>query len=336
MNQKIKTEYHYLTKTGALKELNKTNTNLEKKTFLVLDSSVCLDLVNIVNKKNISKDSKRKAFELIKYSQKKSMHPFEIFALLELSLDKSTYKLDTDKFLDLSNKLIFAFKYPLEKLKKNDFNFSNNFFQLEKPILNNEASVFVEQILVHYCALLKIREIANKGLGKQKAKKNILEFIDWMNSELGLILGLEYQLAFQIFGGNNNFNSMIKESANKEKTLKALWGSSWDLLHARLSRNSKQLSEIVDEDVNSIFVTNDKRLFELLSPKVEYFTEFDRTRIIITDGEEDYPPHFDEDFLTKLNKKFIDIFNSRAINKVKYPDDESIKNMIEKMEKDFK
>ena len=71
MNQKIKTEYHYLTKTGALKELNKTNTNLEKKTFLVLDSSVCLDLVNIVNKKNISKDSKRKAFELIKYSQKK-------------------------------------------------------------------------------------------------------------------------------------------------------------------------------------------------------------------------------------------------------------------------
>lgn len=224
-----KNEYHYLTKFGALRGFKKSNPNTEKKTFLVLDSSVCLDIVNIVNKKDINKDSKRKVFELIEYSQKKSMQPFEIFALLELSLDKITYKLNTYKFLDIGNKLKFAFQFPLEKLRKNDFDFSTNFFQANKPNLNNDASAFIEQILVHYSALLKIREIASKGLGKQKAKENIIEFIDWMNIELGLILGLEYQLAFQIFGGNNSFNAMIKEDSSKEKALKTLWGSSWDL-----------------------------------------------------------------------------------------------------------
>ena len=259
----------------------------------------------------------------------------EIFALLELSLDKITYKLNTYKFLDIGNKLKFAFQFPLEKLRKNDFDFSTNFFQANKPNLNNDASAFIEQILVHYSALLKIREIASKGLGKQKAKENIIEFIDWMNIELGLILGLEYQLAFQIFGGNNSFNAMIKEDSSKEKALKTLWGSSWDLLHARMSRNSRQLSEIVNEDVNSIFITNDKRLFELLSPQVEFSSEFGKTGISITTGKESYPPHFNPDFVEELNKKILDIFEKRAVKKIEYPDNNLVKNMIINMEKNL-
>ena len=89
----MKNEYHYLTELGALKGLKKAYPNFQKKAFLVLDSSICLDIVSIVNKKNIRKESKRKAFELIDYSQKKSMSPFGVFALLELSLDKTTYKI---------------------------------------------------------------------------------------------------------------------------------------------------------------------------------------------------------------------------------------------------
>lgn len=328
----MNTEYHYLTEFGALKGLKKTNPILEKKTFLVLDSSVCLDIVNIVNKRDINKDSKRKAFELIEYSQKKSMLPFEIFALLELTLDKITYKLNTEKFFDLSNKLKFAFQFPLNRLKKNDFNFSTDSYQSENPTINNNLSAFVEQILVHYSALLKIREIACRGLCRQKAKKNIIEFIDWMDSELGLILGIEYQLAFQIFGGNNDFNPMIKENSNKERAIKALWGTAWDLLHARISRNSKQLSKIVSKDINSIFITNDKRLYELLSPQIEFASEFDRSKISITDGNENFPPHFDDDFVKKLNEKMIKIIEERTLNKVIYPDNDLIKKLIIDME----
>lgn len=325
-------EYHYLNKFGSVKGLNKNNPNLEKKTFLVLDTSVCLDIINIVNKKHINKDSKRKAFKLIKYSQKKSMPIFEILALLELSFEKLTYKLNTEKLLDFSNKLKFAFQFPLERLRKNDFDFLINFQLLEKKEIKNNADDIIEQILVHYSVLLKIREIACKGLNKQKSQKNILEFIDWMESELNMILGLEYQLAVQIFGGNNSFNSMIKENSTKENTLKALWGTAWDLLHARVGRNSKQLSALVDEDVNAIFITNDKKLYELIAPQIELTTQYDRTRISITSGEENHPPHFGDDFMDNLNQIILKIFEKRVSKKVNYPDNDFIKSLIFDME----
>lgn len=133
-------EYHYLNKFGSVKGLNKNNPNLEKKTFLVLDSSVCLDIISIVNKKHINKDSKRKAFELIKYSQKKSMPIFEILALLELSFEKSTFKLNTEKLLDFSNKLKFAFQFPLERISQmkiyNATTWITNKFGLFEPLKN--------------------------------------------------------------------------------------------------------------------------------------------------------------------------------------------------------
>ena len=331
----MKNEYHYLTEFGSLKGFNKTNPSFVKKTFLVLDSSVCLDIINIVNKKSINKESRRKAFELIRYSQKKSMPPFEVLALLELSSDKSTYKLNAEKFFDFGDKLKFAFQFPLEILKKNDFNFSINFHSPKTRSINNNANPFVEQLLVHYCALLKIREIARKGLNKEKSKENIIEFFDWMNSELGLILGLEYQLAFQIFGGNNNFNTMIKENSNKEKAIKALWGTAWDLLHARVSRNSKQLAGIVSEDINSIFVTNDKKLFELLAPQIEFATQFDRSKISLTSGNENYPPHFDNEFVKSLNEKIIEIYKHRILNSVIYPDIDKVTHLITNLEKNM-
>jgi len=329
----LKNEYHYLTELGVLKGLKKAYPNFQKKAFLVLDSSICLDIVNIVNKKNIQKESKRKAFELIDYSQKKSMPPLGIFALLELSLDKTTYKVNTDKLLDLNNKLNFAFQFPLNRIRKNEFNFSRNFNQLEKPIIHNNGSEIVEQILVHYSALLKIREIARNGLGKQRAKKNLIEFIDWMEFELDLILGIEYQLAFQIFGGNSIFNAMIKENSTGEKALKTLWGTAWDLFHARVSRNSDQLSQIVNEEVNSIFVTNDHRLYELLSPQIGFIREFDRTKISITDGEENCPPNFDSDFISEMNNRFIEINKSRVSKKVVYPTNDFVKSIILDLEK---
>lgn len=325
-----KSEYHYLTEFGVLKGFNKSNIDKTKKTLLVLDSSVCLDIINVVNKKPITKISKRKVFELIKYSQKKSMPIFEIFALLELSINKRTHQLDEKKFFDFSKKIKFAFGIHLKDLKKNNFNFSiKSNTDIE---IHNNFTAFVEQISVYYCALLKIREIASKGLGKQRAKKNIFELLDWMELKLGIILGLEYQLAFQIFGGNTGFNSMIKENSNKERTLRALWGSAWDLFHARVSRNSRQLSEIVSENVNSIFITNDKKLHELLAPQITFSSEYERTKISVTAGEENYPPYYDDDFISELNGKLYKIFDQREFKSPIYPESEKIKNLINDLE----
>ena len=329
-NSKI--AYHYLNEFGSVIDLNKINPNPGKKTFLVLDSSVCLDIISIVNKKHINKESRRKAFELIKYSYKKSMQIFEILALLELSTDKSTYKLNTEKFLDFSNKLNFAFHFPLERLRKNEFDYLINFKEPKKIEIQDNPKDIIEQILIHYCALLKIREIACKGLGKHNSKKNILEFIHWMNSELNLILGLEYQLAIQIFGGNNGFNTMIKENSTKENALKALWGTAWDLFHARVGRNSGQLSEIISEDINTMFITNDRKLYELIAPQIELASKYDRSKITLTTGEENHPPHFDDAFMSHLNEIILEIYEGRVLNKVIYPNNDFIKNLIYNME----
>ncbi|MDY7396337.1 hypothetical protein UMM65_13885 [Aureibaculum sp. 2210JD6-5] len=328
----MKHEYYYLTEFGEFKYFDKKNPDLKKSTFLVLDSSVCLDIVNVVNKKANNKLSRRKAFEVLKYSKKKSMPPFIVFGLLELSLDKLTFRIDGEKFIDMSNKINFAFNFPLERLKKNDFDFSKNFYSPSNSNINENATPIMEQLFIHYSALLKIREIASKDLSKEKSKENIVYFIEWMNSELEMILGIEYQLAFQIFGGNTSFRSMIKENSGKEKTLKALWGTAWDLFHARVSRNSSQLSTIIGEDINSIFVTNDKKLFQLLAPQIEIMSKVGKTKIYMTDGNAENPPHFDDLFIEKLNDKVKCIFNKRDLSDVNYPNTEMIKTIISKLE----
>lgn len=334
MKKNVKFEYHYLDMFGEFKGLNKRFSNLKAKNYyLVLDSSVCLDIIDFINKKKQVKEKKVKAFELIKFAQKKSFPIFDMIALLELSVNKLTQKIDTDKFHDMKMKLDFAFKFPFDRLKKGEFDFKKNYYSPTSPDINNNASVFLEQIYIFYCSLLKMREIAKKnGLNKHKSKKNIIEFIDWMDTELDMILGLEYQLSVQIFGGNNHFRPMIKDMSEKEKALKAIWGTAWDLFHSRFSRNSSQLSKIVDEDVNSVFVTNDKRLYELLAPEIDSTTEFGNTRMSIMNNRDSLPPHLDDDFVDEMNTKFIDILESREQIEKEYPEHSKVMNLIKHLE----
>lgn len=337
MRTNLKFEYHYLDIFGEFKGLQRRFSNSKnKKHYLVLDSSVCLDIIDFINKKNQVKEKKAKTLELIKFAQKKSFPTFEMIALLELSINKLTQKIDTDKFNDMKMKLDFAFKCPFNKLKKGDFDFKKNYYSPTPININNNGSLFLEQINVFYCALLKMREIAKKnGLNKHKSRENIIEFVDWMNTELEMILGVEYQLCIQIFGGNNDFRPMIKDMSNKEKALKAVWGTAWDLFHSRFSRNSSQLSAIVDEDVNSVFVTNDKRLYELLAPKIDSTTEFGNTRISIMNNSDSLPPHLDDIFVEEMNLKLIDIFESRGQIEKEYPENKKIINLIEQLEKNI-
>ncbi|MCD9586045.1 hypothetical protein [Tenacibaculum maritimum] len=74
-------------------------------------------------------------------------------------------------------------------------------------------------------------------------------------------------------------------------------------------------------------------MYELLSPQVELITEFDRTKVILTEGNEDYPPHFDDDFVNEINERFMNHYKDRVLKKVIYPDNELIKSMIIDLEK---
>ncbi len=144
----------------------------------------------------------------------------------ELCYDKETLEILDDKLWDIKNKVDFIFRYPVKLLKRFEFDYDLNFHSASKQeSLNNSLKPIISNLHLYYAALLKIRDIADSGLKKANAEKNIELFVEWMEDELDLFLGLEYSLALEIFGGNSKFRSMIKFCANKEATVKALWGT---------------------------------------------------------------------------------------------------------------
>lgn len=337
--KKVKSEYHYLTQNGELKGLQKRIPNFTKETFLVLDSSVCLDILNLINKKNINKESKRKAIDLVRFLQKKGLEIFEFFALFELCYDKSKLELDEEKFDDFNYKIHYAFNIPFEKLRDNQFDTPSQKHLAPDPIKNNISSLMINQLLIYYCGILKIKNIAQGGIGKkygaEKAKKNIFHFIDWMDSKLGIVLGLEYMLAVNIFGGNDLYRPMIGDNLDKDKVLKVLWGTAWDLFHARLSRNDTQLSKIVSRDVNSIFVTNDKRLYGLLAPDTIIFSEYDQSKITYSNPDPKLTPLINDTLAIELKERILEIIAKRKSQNPVIPDNQYIKKLIMELEQNI-
>lgn len=296
--------------------------------ILVLDSCVCLDIVNFIKWKDKSKFDKSKIFELIEYAQKHKIKHFSLYALV----DRETVELQSEKFIDFKNKIAFAFQIPIKKLKKFDFNFDdyifNNYSMANNPILN---LLIDERVNIFYAGLLKICEISQKGLKVELAEKNVEEFVNWMEHELDVILGYEYTLALSIFGGNSNFRSMLKIGSTKERMLKAAWASAWDLFHAKVSCHRGQLSEIVSQNVYPIFVTNDYNLATLISPEVSSYIRYEHTRLSFVDGE--VYSGYSEDFFERLNKRFIELnLNRIKKNTNRTLDTENIKKVIKKLE----
>lgn len=276
--------------------------------MLVLDSSVCLDIINVIRWKKSSHAEKAKIFNLIEHAQKNEIDWTPIFALLESCYDRKTLAIQEEKLLDFKERIDFAFQFPSKLLKKFSYDFETNYYVLNRPKLENKSIEILvnEQLNLHYVALLKICEIAQSGLKRELAEKNIENFIDWMVSDLNIFLGIEYALALRIFGGDSKFLSMVKLGSSKEKILKAAWGTAWDLFHVRVSCNRIQLSAMMERKVYPIFVTKDVSLFKLLSPQVEYYSKYKSTKLSVVSKDE-YPPNYSDLFMETLNKKILEI-----------------------------
>lgn len=329
--------FHFISDFGKTKlptksELLRHIGSDEEQLIFVLDSSVCLDIVNIIRRKQSAHSDKTKVFNLIEYVQKNGIDWTPIFALIESCYDRKTLDIQEDKFLDFKNKIDFAFQYPFKLLKRFEYDFETNYVVFEKPKLENKSIELIvnERLNLHYSALLKIYEISQAGLKGEFAEKNIETFIDWMIEELDIILGIEYSLALQIFGGHTKFRSMIKLGASKEVVLKAAWGTAWDLFHTRVSCNRIQLSEMLRRKVYPIFVTKDETLFELLSPQVEFYTKYNLSKLSVTE-KNIYPPNYSDSFMDYLNKKMLRIGLDR-IGADTSPDINKIKSIIQKLE----
>lgn len=332
--------YFYLSDLGRtqLPSNGEISNFLEKENMYVLlnlDSSICLDIVNFVRHKKAARINKNKVLNLIEYVQKHDVEPTAIFALTELCYDRKTFAIQEEKFWDFKNKMDFVFKYPYKLLKKYEFDYEINYHVFKKQELQKKSiEAIIDQLNIYYAALLKIRELAKANLGREFAEKNILNFVEWMVDDLNIVLGPEFSLALQIFGGNSDFRSMLKLDSNKEIALKAIWGSAWDLFHVRASCNSRQLSEIVGRTVYPIFITNDSNLFTLSSPSVGFYAKLNSTKLVITENNV-YPPHYTNLFMERLNIKMQEIAEDRIIkDAIIIPS--KIKSIVEQLEKNLK
>lgn len=180
-----------------------------------------------------------------------------------------------------------------------------------------------------YSAMLKICELSKKGLSAGWAEKNITAFLDWMEHELNIILGVDYSFALEIFGGNTKFRSMIKLGAGKQKILASARGAAWDMFHAKMSRNKNQLSYISGYKVYPLFVTNDQVLAELISPKVGSYEKSGRSQV--SRVERNNKLNYSEGFWKYLDERLLKI-KAERIGRNSSVDREKVKAIINVLE----
>lgn len=330
--------FHFLSDIGKIplpskSEISKHFELTGEQIILVLDSSVCLDIIKLVDHKNKATSDKQKIYNLIDYSQKNEVDFFSIFALVESCYNRTTLKIQSDKFFDFNCRIQFAFFYPLKKLRKFHYNFEDNFYAIKpKPTSAEPAEIIIDsRINPYYVGLLKIAQIAQKnGVSKHKAEKNIESFINWMEDDLNFFLGQEYMLALNIFGGNTAFGSMLKIGGKKEAIIKATWGTAWDMFHAKMSINRDLISELIEKKVFPIFVTNDVTLYNLMSPYVDSYVKRNFKKVTIIQNNA-YPPFFSNDFMDKLNERMTKLTIERFYNENEL-DSEHVRRLITELE----
>ena len=303
--------YKSLPEEKEISELSKDNI----EPILFLDSCVCLNIIKVVDyKRKATNANLQKVINLKRYISKYDIKVRPMFGLFELSYEKGDF--DIKKYWDFKTRIKFFEKIPLKNFLTFKYDFSRDFFVFGTPELNLKSSFnSLEYIFLNaYCSLLKIRAISLNGLSKNKAEKNITEFFNWMSQELGIVLGIEYKLALNIFGGSTEYRKMIWLDGDKKLLKKKLIGTAWDIFHTRLCTNNFEFAKMLEnKGIEGYFITNDNLLFTLhsqysLSGIIEKSKNLGTMRIFNTDFN---LPHFTDEFIDKQNEKILTVMSER-------------------------
>ena len=232
--------------------------------FLILDSNVCFDIIQVVNKKVLNEPNLTALTSFFGYLEK---HPIDVggaFGIYELALGKLIYDEDSiNKYYDFQNKLMFGLDLNIDQIRNRNFNYYPK-QNLDKHI---ESSFISESIKRSYVSLLKMRAIGiRNGINKKNASKNVIEFLEWLDSKLNISLGVEIQLALYLFGGKGNFKKMIYfDNLKSENFVRTLRGTAWDINHFRMLLSMEGLREELKNTDIPIFVTRDENFINLVS-----------------------------------------------------------------------
>jgi len=302
---------------------------------IFIDSCVCLHIVKLVDyRKEAVGIDKEKLFYLKEYLSKNPIDLNPIFGLMELSQNGDLF--DKNKFWDFFHRINFFKQIPLKRLRTYRFDFNTDYLILKQPDINKEHSPFYgldSFFLNTYACLLKIRELSLRGISKRFAEQNATDFLNWMSDTLGIILGVEYRLAMNIFGGETEFRKMIWLEGKAELIKKKLIGTAWDITHARFCSNNHFLNKTLERNLSAYFLTSDSNLYKLLA---EYSLTriFDAGEKMVTNlynSSFNYP-HLGSDFLDKNNKVMLELLSDRFNKKVHF-DRDKVESIIHELEK---
>jgi hypothetical protein len=290
--------------------------------IIFIDSCVCLDIVKTINYRNkVQSITREKVLHLKEYLTDSKIRLKPMFGLIELCYEQGRF--NEKKFWEFNNRIKYFEDIPLKYFHGYKYNFDKDFFLLFTSDLGLQSTfnALESYYLNAYCALLKIRALALKGLSKTMAKRNITDFFNWMVDELGIVLGLEYFLSLKIFGGSSEYRKMIWLDGKQEIIKKKLVGSSWDIFHARLSTNTfefNKLKLIDNKKVYTYFLTNDLNLFNLFA----YYSLFcviekaDDTGTMRLFNSDLNVPHLDNKFIDDQNRKIFEALSERVNKKI--------------------
>jgi hypothetical protein len=211
---------------------------------------------------------------------------------------------------------------PMKAIRSFNFSFDKNYYALEHPNVPLSIKGLDDMLRPSYCCLLKIREIALKNsVSKEKYTKNVQVFIDWMVEELDIVMGVEFKLAVNVFGGETSFRRMINLDGKSLNTTKSLLGTAWDICHYRMFANSENLSKIVSEDSFPIFVTKDEPFYELVKSTIKGNHKIGSS--LMMDFEK--PRFSDEPSTDFFNERMLVLAAQRFGKEVNYDEDKVLR-----------
>lgn len=300
-----------------------------------LDSNVCLNIFKLIDfGKKATNCNRKKVLHLKKEISKSGLHINGMFGIMELCEKDGEFL--NDKYRDFKYRLEFFEQIPSKVLNKGSYDFKRDFHLFrELPPFVTEDSWYdkLPVLQLSYAALLKIRGLATISTKKYSAEKNIETYLDWMSDELGLMLGIEFKLAMNVFGGRTEFRKMIGLDDAGSKAKKKVKGTLWDIFHSRFCMHNANISKHLGEEISAYFVTNDHNLFSLLSKYsltgvLDPGDDSGSTSWYNTDF--DYP-HLKRDFLEKHTERMLDLMYDRLKMDFQY-DKQKTKQLIQRLE----
>jgi hypothetical protein len=227
-------------------------------TALVVDANVCLDLAGL-SRGTLQAGIRRQVQELVSTIAASGADVLPGFGLAELSLDRSSWKLDATKLESVEANITRAIDSAPGRAA-----------QRGSDTRNAEGPVDVDMFLPHtpllkmfYACLLRAAIISAGGLSRDRALKNLETLLEWMAARLDCVAVLPLQVGVAIFGGDSLARRLVG-IGKASPTLSDIWSGAWDMfyIHQLFHRT---LYGIDGVPLHPVFVTRDRACYEVFS-----------------------------------------------------------------------